>query len=70
MAGGVRHPYSRDLYEPDGQGRVRVTRVDGEVGYYTPQGRWLAGAKFDADPHLCGWVSAPRNAHRINTASH
>lgn len=70
MAGGVRHPYSRDLYELDDQGRVRVTRRDGEVGYYTAQGRWLEGAKFDADPHLCGWVSSPRNVHRMNTASH
>lgn len=64
MAGGIRHPYSRDLYEAEG-GRVRITRKDGEVGYYSSAGKWLEGAKFDADPHLCGWVSAPRNAHRI-----
>jgi hypothetical protein len=65
MPGGVRHPYSRDLYELDEEGRVRITRRNGEVGYYSSDGRWLDGVKFDADPHLCGWVSAPRNAHRI-----
>ncbi|NKQ54263.1 hypothetical protein HFP15_15350 [Amycolatopsis sp. K13G38] len=70
MAGGVRSPFSGVLYELAEPGRVRVTRRDGEIGYYTPQGRWLDGAKFDADPHLCGWVSSPRNSHRINTASH
>ncbi|MFD2396605.1 hypothetical protein ACFSVJ_06855 [Prauserella oleivorans] len=38
---------------------MRVTLRSGEVGYYGADGRWLDGAKFDADPHLCGWVSAP-----------
>jgi hypothetical protein len=67
---GVRHPYTRDLYELDDQGRVQVTSRDGSrVGYFSSDGRWLAGEKFEADPHLCGWVSAPRNQHRLNTAS-
>lgn len=68
MAAGVRHPYSHDLYEPD-EGRVRITRHTGEVGYYTSAGRWLEGDRFDADPHLCGWVSSPRAGHRISSAS-
>lgn len=64
---GVRHPYSRDLYELDEHGRVRVTSADRtRVGYFASDGRWLDGARFDADAHLCGWVSAPRNQHRIN----
>jgi hypothetical protein len=66
MASGLRHPYSRDLYEPAGQGRVRVTRDStGEVGFYAPSGRWIEGAKFDADPHLCGFISGPRTKHRL-----
>lgn len=68
---GVRHPYSRDLYELDERGRVRITSRDGNrTGFFSRDGRWLEGERFDADPHLCGWVSAPRNKHRINTASH
>lgn len=68
---GITHPYSRDLYEIDEQGRVKVTSRDGsQIGFYAANGRWLEGDKFDADPHLCGWVSAPRKEHRINTVTH
>lgn len=63
---GIVHPYSKDLYERDDTAlRVRVTRTDGTVGFYAADGRWLEGAKFDADRHLCGWIMAPRNAHRL-----
>jgi hypothetical protein len=65
---GIVHPYSRDLYERDDVGeRVRIRRTDGSVGYYASNGRWLEGAKFDADLHLCGWIMSPRNAHRLAT---
>ncbi|MDO3402739.1 hypothetical protein QWI29_22085 [Mycolicibacterium neoaurum] len=70
---GIRHPYSKDLYEQDEDGtRVRITRADGTVGYYSSAGRWLEGVRFDADLHLCGWIMAPRNVHRLatNPASH
>lgn len=63
---GIRHPYSKDLYELDEGGtRVKITRRDGSVGYYAADGRWLEGAKFDADLHLCGWLMAPRGVHRM-----
>lgn len=63
---GIRHPYSRDLYELDDDGsRVRVTRRDGAVGYYAADGRWLEGERFDADLHLCGWLMSPRGVHRM-----
>ncbi|MWA03212.1 hypothetical protein F8568_023105 [Actinomadura sp. LD22] len=63
---GLRHPYSFALYEPDGPGRARVTTRDGEkVGIYAADGRWLEGAKFDVDPHMCGWVCGPRGTHRM-----
>jgi hypothetical protein len=66
---GIVHPYSKDLYERDEDGgRVRITRPDGVLGYYADNGRWLEGAKFDADRHLCGWIMSPRNAHRLSAA--
>lgn len=65
---GIVHPYSKALYERDEAGdRVRVTRRDGSVGYYAADGHWLAGAKFEADLHLCGWIMSPRSAHRLAT---
>lgn len=66
---GLRHPYTRALYEPDGPGRVRVTTREGKVGVYTGDGRWLEGEKFDADPHMCRWIAAPRAAHRLVSKS-
>lgn len=62
---GLRHTYTRALYELDGTGRVRVTTRDGEVGFYSRDGRWLEGERFDADPHMCGWISGPRSQHRL-----
>ena len=70
---GIVHPYSKDLYERDeAEKRVRITRTDGAVGFFAADGRWLEGDKFEADLHLCQWVMAPRNPHRlvVNTASH
>lgn len=64
---GIRHPYSGDLYEVD-EGRVKVTTAADEVGYFASDGRWLEGARLDADLHLCGWLMSPRNAHRLVTA--
>lgn len=63
---GIMHPYTKDLYERDETAdRIRVTRTDGTIGYYTAQGRWIEGVKFDADRHLCGWIMSPRGAHRL-----
>jgi hypothetical protein len=68
---GLEHPVTHDLYEPDGAGRVLVTRRDCRAGIYAPDGHWLEGDKFDADPHMCGWIAGPRGVHRMmNTASH
>lgn len=61
---GIRHPYSGDLYEVDSD-RVKVTTTEGEIGYFTSNGRWLAGAKLDADLHLCCWLMSPRGVHRL-----
>jgi hypothetical protein len=63
---GIVHPYSKDLYERDTEDeRVKVTRSNGAVGYFARDGRWLAGERFEADLHLCGWIMSPRHAHRL-----
>jgi hypothetical protein len=68
---GLEHPLTHDIYEPDGPGRVLVTRQDGRVGTYAADGHWLEGDRFDADQHMCGWIAGPRGVHRImNTVSH
>lgn len=56
---GVRHPFSRALYECEGDGIVRVT-VGQRTGRFTSDGRWLSGALREADPQLCGWVGGKR----------
>ncbi len=59
---GMRHPFTKALYEQDGNGNVRVSH-HGKVGLFTPEGRWLEGDIFEADPQLCGWVGGPKVAH-------
>jgi hypothetical protein len=59
---GMRHPFSKALYEQDGNGNVRVSK-DGKVGLFTSSGEWLDGEIFEADPQLCGWVGGPKVAH-------
>ena len=60
---GLRHPFTRALYEQDGDGHVRVTTVDGKVGLFNADGTWIVGEVFEADPQLCGWISGPKVAH-------
>lgn len=59
---GMRHPFTRALYEQDGNGNVRVSK-DGKSGLFTSSGEWLDGEIFEADPQLCGWVGGPKVAH-------
>ena len=59
---GMRHPFTRALYEQDGNGNVRVSK-DGKHGLFTSSGEWLDGEIFEADPQLCGWVGGPKVAH-------
>jgi hypothetical protein len=37
-------------------------------GRFEPNGRYIEGTLFEADPELCVWVSAPRPSshHRIS----
>jgi hypothetical protein len=59
---GMRHPFTKALYEQDGDGKVRVT-LDGKYGLFRPDGSWIEGEIFEADPQLCGWVGGPKVVH-------
>ena len=60
---GLRHPFTRALYEQDGDGHVRVLTTDGKLGLFTVDGTWIQGEVFEADPQLCGWIGGPKVAH-------
>jgi hypothetical protein len=51
MSGAI---YSR---EPDG--RVKV-ELNGAVGFFTADGRWLEGEIRQADPHMSLWLAGPQ----------
>jgi hypothetical protein len=60
---GLRHPFTRALYEQDGNGNVMVTTADGRIGIFSPTGIHISGEVFEADPQLCGWIGGPKVAH-------
>ena len=62
---GLLHPFSRALYEQDGEGNIIVTNGDHQ-GLFTNQGRWISGELRECDPQLCNWVAGPQVAnHRM-----
>jgi hypothetical protein len=64
---GALHPFTRALYEQDGEGHIRVTDGD-RVGIFGVDGRWISGDLREADPQLCGWIGGIQIAnHRVNT---
>jgi len=60
---GLRHPFTRALYEQDGHGNVRVTTKDGRIGTFSVGGVYVDGEVYEADPQLCGWIGGPKVAH-------
>jgi hypothetical protein len=52
----IRHPLSGALYGLEANGVVRVTGRDGKTGFFRPDGSYLSGDLYFADPHLCGWI--------------
>ena len=70
---GLRHPFTGDLYEQDGNGNIRVVaRVVGtqREGLFSPDGRWISGDIREADPQLCNWVAGPMvGKHRLTRTS-
>ena len=66
--GSIRHPLNPNAYYADnGDGSVRVT-MGTRWGRFDPNGRYLEGSLFEADPELCVWVASPRPTahHRIS----
>lgn len=62
---GIVHPFTKALYEQDGNGRIRVTQGD-KTGIFETNGRWVEGDLRECDPQLCGWVGGPQIAnHRV-----
>ncbi len=59
---GMVHPFSRALYEQDGDGNVRVSK-GGRSGLFTQRGEWISGEIYEADPQLCGWIGGPKLTH-------
>jgi hypothetical protein len=64
---GVIHPFSKALYEQDGEGNVLVKQTDGRSGRYRRDGSWIDGQVFDVDPQLCNWVGGPKAQHRLQS---
>jgi NAD(P)-dependent dehydrogenase (short-subunit alcohol dehydrogenase family) len=47
------------IYERLENGLVRVEE-GGQVGLFTPDGRWHSGELRDADPQMIGWIGGPQ----------
>lgn len=68
---GILHPFTRSLYEQDGEGNVRVTIAKGDrSGLFTSKGVHISGDLEECDPQLCGWVAGPMiGNHRVTVAT-
>ena len=71
MSRGIRHPFSRLLYEPVEENVVRVTDANGSTGLFDRNGRWISGDVYSADPELCIWLGSRQAAvsHRLSKQS-
>jgi hypothetical protein len=66
--GAIRHPLNHaTLYSRVDESVVLVT-MGRRWGRFRPNGEWIEGPLFEADPELCLWVSAPRpkDHHRLS----
>ena len=67
---GIKHPFTKALYEQDGEGNILVTTADGsKSGTFTVEGRHLSGELRECDPQMCGWVGGPIMANHRMTES-
>ena len=63
---GARHPFTGWLYEPDGEGNIKVTTNDDRSGIFDLDGRWITGTLRECDGQVCHWVGGPIYAnHRL-----
>ena len=60
-----KHALSGALYDVRDDGNLTVTSRDGKVGVFKPDGRWVSGDVYHADPHLCGWLAGPQLPPRL-----
>ena len=51
----IRHPLSGALYDLQPDGTVRV-EMDGKVGIFAADGKYVSGEIYNADPHMCVWI--------------
>jgi hypothetical protein len=66
---GMRHAFSKALYELDANGNVVVT--NGNLrGVFDGSGRWLEGELREADPQLCVWITNVPQAQMNARKSH
>ena len=66
---GLYHPFTKALYERDGNGNILVTDGD-RRGLFTGEGEWIEGDLRECDPQLCGWVAGPQVAnHRVSASA-
>ena len=63
-----RHPMTGHIYERVDLGRVSVTDLDGKVGVFDDDGRWLDGVLTQADPHLCTWIGGATPPQLLDVA--
>ena len=59
---GQYHPFSKALYERDGDGNVVVSHHD-KTGVFRANGSWVRGELFEADPQMCNWIAGPKLRH-------
>lgn len=66
---GIRHPFTKALYEKTDDGNILVTDGDAS-GVFTSEGAWISGELRECDPQLCGWVAGPVMAnHRMSESA-
>jgi hypothetical protein len=56
----VTHPITRDVYELEDDGLVKVTTPDGRTGLFSADGAHVSGEVRAADPHVLDWVGGPQ----------
>ncbi len=64
---GLRHPFTKVLYEQDGNGNILVTDGD-KSGLFRRDGSYIEGDLREADPQMCNWIGGPMLAnHRVGS---
>jgi hypothetical protein len=67
MPNGLFHPFTKALYEQNGDGNILVTDGDSQ-GIFGPDGRWISGELRECDPQMCNWIAGPIVAnHRVGS---